>query len=157
MADATLWQRYPDHNDGGSSYFHTGLSRGSPKVSLVRFELGFIPSGATIASATFGARLYSSGANEIRAHRVDVPWDELAVTWNSLAGSYDPATEATLVGAADDAATADVTALVQAWVDGAHPNHGFLLEEDPTALTAYRSSEHGVVGDRPWLEVCFTR
>ena len=50
---------------------------------------------------------------------------------------------------------ADLTALVQAWVDGVHPNHGFLLEEDPTALTAYRSSEHANTGDRPWLEVCF--
>ncbi|MGK3966328.1 DNRLRE domain-containing protein [Sorangium sp. So ce118] len=101
------------------------------------------------------ARLYSSGTNEIRAHRITAAWEEAEVTWSSFAGSYDPAIEATLLGAPDDTGAADLTALVQAWVDGVHPNHGFLLEEDPAALTAYRSSEHANISDRPWLEVCF--
>ncbi|XXT21582.1 DNRLRE domain-containing protein [Sorangium sp. So ce429] len=155
VVDATVWQRYPDHNEGSSSYTHTGLKGGDSKMALVRFELGFIPLGSTIEAATFGTRLYSSGTNEIRAHRITAPWAETEVTWSSFAGSYDPATEATLLGAPDDTGAADLTALVQAWVDGVHPNHGFLLEEDPAALTAYRSSEHPNLSDRPWLEVCF--
>ncbi|WP_438008641.1 DNRLRE domain-containing protein [Sorangium sp. So ce321] len=155
VTDATVWQRYPHHNDGSSSYTHTGLKQGDPKMALVRFELGFIPPGSTIESATFGTRLYSSGTNEIRAHRITASWDETEVTWSSFAGSYDPAIDATLLGAPDATGAADLTALVQAWVDGVHPNHGFVLEEDPTALTAYRSSEHANTGDRPWLEVCF--
>ncbi|WP_437758424.1 DNRLRE domain-containing protein [Sorangium sp. So ce1389] len=155
VADAALWALYPSHNEGSSPYLHTGLSKGAEKKGLVRFELDVIPFGATVESATFSAWLYSSGTNEIRVHRINASWSESAVTWSSFADSYDPAVEATFVGGSAGVATVDLTALVQAWVDGVHPNHGFLLEEDSTALTAYRSSEHSSLSDRPSLEVCF--
>ncbi|XXY47545.1 DNRLRE domain-containing protein [Sorangium sp. So ce269] len=155
VADTTLWALYPSYNEGSSAYLHTGLSEGAEKKGLFRFELDVIPFGATVESATFRTRLYSSGTNEIRVHRINASWSEPAVTWSSFADSYDPAVEATFAGASAGVATVDLTALVQAWVDGVHPNHGFLLEEDPTALTAYRSSEHSNLSDRPSLQVCF--
>ncbi|WP_437672410.1 thrombospondin type 3 repeat-containing protein [Sorangium sp. So ce131] len=155
VADATVWARYPRTNEGVGPYLHTGLSDGAEKKALYRFELDVIPYGATIESATFSTRLYSSGANTIRVHRINASWSESTVTWNNFANSYDPAVEATLVGASSAVRNVDLTALVQAWVDGVQPNYGFLLEEDLTALTSYRSSEHGNVSDRPSLEVCF--
>ncbi|WP_437949546.1 DNRLRE domain-containing protein [Sorangium sp. So ce296] len=155
VADATIWARYPSYNDGGSAYVHTGLSDGAAKEALYRFGLDFIPLGSTVESATFSTTLYSSGTNEIRVHRINASWAESAVTWSSFADSYDPAIEATLVGASSGVRSVDLTALVQGWVDGAYPNHDFVLEEDPTALTAYRSSEHGNLSNRPSLEVCF--
>ena len=88
-------------------------------------------------------------------HRISASWAESTVTWSSFADSFEPAVEATFLGASSGVATVDLTALVQAWVDGVHPNHGFLLEEDLTALTSYRSSEHSILTDRPSLEVCF--
>ncbi|WP_129345695.1 thrombospondin type 3 repeat-containing protein [Sorangium cellulosum] len=154
-ADATVWALVPRYNDGSSSYVHTGLRDGAEKQALFRFDLGAIPSWSTVESATFRATLYSSGTHEIRAHRVTAPWVESTVTWSSLAGSHDPAIEATLLGASSGVGTLDLTALVQAWVDGVHPNHGLLLEADPTARTAYRSSEHPSLDHRPSLEVCF--
>ncbi|XYI02416.1 thrombospondin type 3 repeat-containing protein [Sorangium sp. So ce1128] len=155
VADSTVWARYPSYNEGTSAYLHTGLSDGAEKKALYRFDLASIPYGATVDSATFTTTVYSSGTSEIRAHRIDADWAEPTVTWSSFANSYDPAIEATLFGVSSGAASVDLTALVQAWVDGVSPNYGFLLEEDPVALTAYRSSEHGTVSNRPSLEVCF--
>ncbi|WP_234022875.1 thrombospondin type 3 repeat-containing protein [Sorangium cellulosum] len=155
VADATIWARYPRSNEGGGAYLHTGLSDGEEKKALYRFELDVIPYGATIESATFSTRLYSSGTNEIRVHRINAAWSESTVTWNNFASSYDPAVEATLVGASSAVRSVDLTALVQVWVDGVQPNYGFLLEEDLTALTSYRASEHSTVSHRPSLEVCF--
>ncbi|XXX77706.1 DNRLRE domain-containing protein [Sorangium sp. So ce134] len=155
VADTAIWALYPSYNEGSSPYLHTGLSNGAETRALYRFELDFIPYGATVESATFSTTLYSSGTGEIRVHRINASWAEPTVTWSSFADSFEPSVEATFLGASSGVATVDLTALVQAWVDGAHPNHGFLLEEDLTALTSYRSSEHGILGDRPSLEVCF--
>ncbi|WP_437592843.1 thrombospondin type 3 repeat-containing protein [Sorangium sp. So ce1000] len=155
VADASIWALYPSYNEGSSPYLQTGLSSGAEKNALYRFELDFIPYGATVESATFSTTRYSSGTGEIRVHRINASWAESTVTWSSFADSFEPAVEATFLGASYGVATIDLTALVQAWVDGAHPNHGFLLEEDLTALTSYRSSEHDILGDRPSLEVCF--
>ncbi|WP_437575511.1 DNRLRE domain-containing protein [Sorangium sp. So ce887] len=155
VADTAIWALYPSYNEGSSPYLHTGLSNGAETNALYRFELDSIPYGATVESATFSTTLYSSGTGEIRVHRISASWAESTVTWSSFADSFEPAVEATFLGASSGVATVDLTALVQAWVDGVHPNHGFLLEEDLTALTSYRSSEHGILGDRPSLEVCF--
>ncbi|CAN96830.1 putative thrombospondin family protein [Sorangium cellulosum So ce56] len=155
VADTAIWALYPSYNEGSSSYVHTGLSNGAEKNALYRFELDSIPYGATVASATFSTTLYSSGTGEIRVHRINASWAESTVTWSSFADSFEPAVEATFLGASSGVATVDLTELVQAWVDGVHPNHGFLLEEDLTARTSYRSSEHDILTDRPSLEVCF--
>lgn len=155
VADTAIWALYPSYNEGSSPYLHTGLSSGAEKNALYRFELDSIPYKATVESATFSTTLYSSGTGEIRVHRINASWAESTVTWSSFADSFEPAVEATFLGASSGVATVDLTELVQAWVDGAHPNHGFLLEEDLTALTSYRSSEHDILGDRPSLEVCF--
>ncbi|MDC0682709.1 thrombospondin type 3 repeat-containing protein [Sorangium atrum] len=155
VADTAIWALYPSYNEGSAPYLHTGLSSGAEKNALYRFELDSIPYGATVESATFSTTLYSSGTGEIRVHRINASWAESTVTWSSFADSFEPAVEATFLGASSGVATVDLTALVQAWVDGVHPNHGFLLEEDLTALTSYRSSEHDILGDRPSLEVCF--
>ena len=91
----------------------------------------------------------------IRAHRITAPWDEATVTWRRFAERYAPEVEATTTGIPYGTSALDLTALVQAWVDGAHPNHGVLLEEDAGARTAFRSSEHHVASQRPRLDVCY--
>jgi hypothetical protein len=128
---------------------------GFEKQAPVQFDPGFIPVGSTVESARFGAVVFSTGTQTIRAHRITAPWSESEVTWSRFAASYDPAVEATLGGTAAGVQTTDLTALVQAWVDGASPNHGLLLEEDAAARTGYRSSETSHQTERPWLEVCY--
>ncbi|MGK3961726.1 thrombospondin type 3 repeat-containing protein [Sorangium sp. So ce118] len=156
VADTSVWAAYPDYNEGDALYVHSGTSQGFTKHALFRFELGSIPLGATVTSATFVTAVVSSGTQPIRAHRVTAPWDEATVTWRSFASGYAPAVEGTATGAPYGTGVMDLTALVQAWVDGAHPNHGVLLEEDGGARTAFRSSEHHAASQRPRLEVCYT-
>ena len=115
-----------------------------------------IPGGATIDSATFW--IYVTGArNEtVRAHRITAPWDETTVTWNSFGGSFDPGVADSFVANSTGWKSLDVTALVQAWVDGTYANYGLLLEQGSTPSTTYHSSEYSTVELRPKLEICYT-
>ncbi|WP_437317613.1 thrombospondin type 3 repeat-containing protein [Sorangium sp. So ce385] len=155
VADATILAAHPDRNEGGSTYAFSGLYGGSRKQALFRFALDAIPAHATVTSARLGARVYGSSGQTLRAHRITAPWQEQSVTWRSFAASYEEAAAASLSEVSHDAVALDVTELVQAWVGGALPNHGLLLEGDPARQTSYRSSEHPRIEDRPWLEVCY--
>ncbi|WP_437840654.1 DNRLRE domain-containing protein [Sorangium sp. So ce1153] len=155
VADADIWEAFPDYNDGHVPYNDSGLSHGFNKQALYRFGLDGIPAGATVTSAEFGVAAYGPGDQSVRIHRIAAPWSEDAVTWNSFAASYDAPVEAELLWVGPYAMAADLTELVQAWVDGATPNHGFLVEQDPIGRTSYRSSDHPLQRDRPWLEVCY--
>jgi hypothetical protein len=76
------------------------------------------------------------------------------VTFTGLAGKYDPGPFTSFITSTYSWKTADVTALVQAWIDGA-PNYGFMLMQTPmTALQAYWSSEYAAnPALRPKLEI----
>ena len=115
-----------------------------------------IPAGAVIDSATFSIYVSADVGETVRLHRITAPWDELLVTWNSFAASYDPAVEGSFVSDILGWRSADVTALVQAWVNGAYPNYGILLEQGQTNRTWYPSSETSAVENRPKLEICYT-
>ncbi|MGK3963355.1 DNRLRE domain-containing protein [Sorangium sp. So ce118] len=155
VADADIWEAFPDYNDGHVPYNDSGLSHGARKQALYWFGLDGIPAGVTVTSAEFGVVAYGPGDQSVRVHRIAAPWSEDAVTWNSFAASYDEPVEAELLWVGPYAMAADLTELVQAWVDGATPNHGFLVEQDPIGRTSYRSSDHPRQDDRPWLEVCY--
>ncbi|WP_437820164.1 DNRLRE domain-containing protein [Sorangium sp. So ce1078] len=155
VADADVWEAFPDYSDGRVPYNASGSAHGSRKQALYWFGLDSIPAGATVTSAEFGVVAYGPGDENVRIHRITAPWSEDDVTWHSFAESYDDAIEADLTWAGPYEMTADLTGLVQAWVDGSAPNHGFLIEEDPIGRTSYRSSDHPIQSDRPSLEVCY--
>lgn len=155
VADSFVWEKFPRYNDGANVYAYTGVVGGYEKKALYRFGLDFIPEGSTVVSATFGTLMYSNASQPIGVHRITAPWSESAVTWGNFAGSFDPAVAASLPVTSDGSRTSDLTALVQAWVDGTVANHGFLLEGTSTSSTSLRSSEQGTLGKRPWLEVCY--
>ncbi|WP_438001829.1 DNRLRE domain-containing protein [Sorangium sp. So ce185] len=156
VADADIWEAFPNYSDGRVPYNASGNAHGFRKQALYRFGLDSIPAGATVTSADFGVAAYGSGDETVRIHRITAPWREDAVTWNNFAASYDADVEAELTWIGPYDMSADLTGLVQAWVDGTAPNHGFLVEEDPTGRTSYRSSDHPLQEDRPWLEVCYS-
>jgi hypothetical protein len=97
-----------------------------------------------------------NGGAPVRAHRITAPWSESTVTWDSFAGAFSANVEATFpAAAAGTSATADLTALVQAWVSGSSTNDGLLLERD-LGSTVFASSEYALVpSDRPQLTVCY--
>jgi|GEM_PF-5131648 len=116
-----------------------------------------IPEGATIESATLSLYVATAGNETVNVHRITALWDETVVTWNNFGGAYDIAVEGSFVtDGAFEWRSADVTALVQDWVDGSHPNYGMLLEQGSTQYSTYRSSEYSPVELRPMLEICYT-
>ena len=113
-----------------------------------------IPPGSSLISATLGVYAFSPGYHTVNVHRVTAPWEELTVTYNSFAGAYDPSVEASFVVNSVGWCTADVTALVQTWLDGTYENYGIHLRTTEQAASRFRSSEWYM--DRPWLELCYT-
>lgn len=127
---------------------------------MVAMSMAIQPAAAqvTIASATL--HIYSdyvSGSSaEVRVHRVTASWDESTVTWGNFGGSFDSSVAASFASGSGWL-DVDVTALVQAWVDGTHPNYGLLLEQGSmTGYTRYFSSEYSVPAERPKLEICYS-
>ncbi|WP_437900650.1 DNRLRE domain-containing protein [Sorangium sp. So ce124] len=155
VEDADIWEAFPGYSDGHIPYNYSGDTRGARKQALYRFGLDGIPAGATVTSAEFGVVAFGSSDQTVRAHRITAPWREDTVTWQDFAASYDKAAAAELTYVGPYAMSADLTGLVQAWVDGTTPNYGFLVEEGPDGRTSYRSSDHPLQSDRPWLEVCY--
>jgi len=121
-----------------------------------------IPESATITSAVFSIVTYGIPSNQIVSlHRITKDWSELGVTYNSFMPgpgdppSYDPSPFASFSTAVNGPHAIDVTALVQAWVNGTLPNYGILLEQGLTTATLYPSSEFGIITSRPKLEITY--
>jgi hypothetical protein len=123
-----------------------------------------LPEGATLDEAVFHAFVYhvdDLNSEPVSIHRVTTDWDEVTVTWNSFHPdgtlNYDPAAAAVIDGVAantaSDWASADVTGLVQQWLDGAQ-NQGLLLRKELVApRTHFYSRESDAI---PYLEMTFT-
>jgi hypothetical protein len=115
-----------------------------------------VPPGASVISATFSIYVNSfADSPTVQLHRITEPWVETLVTWNNFGGAFDGAVESSFVADGTGWRSADVTSLVQGWVDGTYPNYGILLEQGQTDYTSYVSSESSVWEWRPKLEICF--
>jgi Chitobiase/beta-hexosaminidase C-terminal domain len=114
--------------------------------TLWQFDLSSIPSTATIVSAVIKGTpetvTDSSGTNTINvsAYRMTSPWTQSTATWNNSGGnsanyaSTPTATNNMYEFGTDNSPAAyltccslDVTADVQAIVNGTHPNYGWVL------------------------------
>ncbi|WP_437730271.1 DNRLRE domain-containing protein [Sorangium sp. So ce1335] len=160
--DVTLWQAAPTWNDGANERIRTGTSAtGGYSRSLLRFDLGGVPAGATVVSATLSLfQNYKSGSNSIvSVLRATAPWSEGTSTWSSFGAAFDPAPVATfevLGGGSSGTRAIDVRGLVQDWISSEAPNYGLVLDDltDPGA-TEFRSSNSPYVTQRPALTVCY--
>lgn len=145
---------------------------GQHRRALVGFELGGIPPGATVNSAT----LYLKEATTygvtrtIGAHRLTQSWDEGGATWlqsDEVGTPWGSAGGSFVATATDTAEPAwggvlewdswDVTADVQAFADGTYENYGWLLKdasEDASQQYWFFSSSRGA--DAPYLEIDYS-
>jgi len=125
------------NSNGGSitvSAGHTGL---------VSFDLGSIEPGSVVSRVTLKATAYA-GVGEVHVYEATAGWSEASATWrvaNAPAAWGAPGARGTadrgqaLLGrlGVDGGGTFEAelnatgVAAVQAWVDGARPNHGFQL------------------------------
>ncbi|WP_433933795.1 DNRLRE domain-containing protein [Sorangium cellulosum] len=155
--DATLWSGSPTYTDGAYSSIYTGGGgTGGFRAALLWFDLSFIPAGAPVFSATLTInQVYKMPLTTVRLHEALAPWGETTVSWSSYNQSWDSLSFASIIsGNGTGDRTADVTGLVEDWVNGV-PNYGLVLEEDATASTQWRASEDPTASRRPRLEVCY--
>lgn len=140
-----------------------GLLTGAATLPLSA-QVVTIPESAVITSAVFTIVSYGVPSNQtVSVHRITKAWDELGVTWNNFMPgpgdppSYDPAPFASFSTAINGPHAVDVTALVQAWVNGTAPNYGVLLEQGLTPGSLFVSSEFlANPALRPKLEISYT-
>ncbi|MCP3062307.1 DNRLRE domain-containing protein [Myxococcus sp. K38C18041901] len=161
VADATIMSASPNAANGAgplSVDYLSALGVTSRQESLLRFDLSTLPANITIDTATL--QLYAvAQTNSVFVHRASVPWSEATVTYASFNQQYSPAVEATILPSLLSTRTANVSNLVNNWVNGGVANNGFLLDSAATTVSVpaiFSSSETLVVDQRPGLEVCYT-
>ncbi len=109
----------------------------------------------TLDSAIFSIYVDGVTGQTITAHNVTADWVENVVTWNSFAGAFDPATLDSYVADGIGFHRVDITALVQAWLNGTTPNYGILLQQAVGGLTAHLSSEAPIIATHPMLQLYY--
>jgi hypothetical protein len=154
VADAYIWSANPNYNSGSSSSLYTGWVYNGEKRSLIRFDLSVIPAGSAIDAADLHIYVGTTNNQNVRVHRITSPWTEYGVTWNNFGNGFAPEIEASFSGNSVGFHQADISALIQAWVNGLI-NYGLLLEENLDNYHSYYSSEYNVVQFRPYLTVCY--
>ncbi|MFH1085522.1 MAG: DNRLRE domain-containing protein, partial [Chloroflexota bacterium] len=177
LEDTFLNERVKEQNYGAVGYLHLGqAAEGAVKTVLIKFDLSDIPSGAVISEARL--TLYGTGLDgslPLDAAMLKRSWTEMQATWkqartdepwdaNGALGGEDH--EAALFRATfTDGGMAQlyrwqVADVVQQWVSGSKPNHGFLVlpaagSKAKETLGLY-SSEYGVVTLQPYLVLFYT-
>jgi hypothetical protein len=110
---------------------------------LISWDLSDIDPSATIEDVTFNIQQVDSGVETTDIYAVDTgSWTEMGVTWssyetNSTDSYIGNMVNQPLAGGITTFSDADLTALVQAWVDGGHENLGIVLKYpgDPASGT----------------------
>jgi len=160
-ADQDAWIRSDDitKNNGGLSSNHLRMESGNLEYAVVRFDLSSLPSGAQINSAV--ARFYvkaTKGHPEgpVNLHRATADWTEADATWETMGDNFDSATLNTIPAqplAGDVWVQVNLTAQVQAWVNGGEPNYGIMLIPTGEGTHAEYISREGAASQQPRLDV----
>jgi hypothetical protein len=134
--------------------------------TLIRFDLGSIPSSAVVNSATF--TLYFNGKEHgppveqgpevtVHLHRASAAWSETTVTYASFAQQFDPAVVGIIVFAKSSSSkSVNLTSVVQDWTNASVTNHGLLLRMVSDGAANIVSSEGTKVSLRPLLVVTYS-
>ena len=126
----------------------------NPTTSSTTLSKITIPVGATIDSAMFYVNVTSAYDKEVTLHRITNSWDEMMVTWNNFGGSFDATVENSFTPSGMGWYSANVTGLVNSWIDSTYPNYGILLKEtSPDTFQTFSSKEGS---DSPYLKVWYT-
>ena len=160
-ADQDAWFRSDNitNNNGGQPTLHLRRELGNLEYAVVRFDLSSLPAGAQINSAM--ARFYVDGGKghpegPVTVHRATADWLENSATWETMATNFDSAVLATIPAQPDAGAVwveVNLTAQVQAWVNGGEPNYGVMLIPTGEGTHAEYMSRDGGATTRPLLNV----
>ena len=149
--------------------------QGTPMAgrSLMDFDLGQIPSNATILNASLslfgtgdpeldlGEHSTRSGSNASYLERIISPWDESTVTWNN-----QPTTTTTnrislpeTTSSDQDFLDVDITALVEDMMADSANSHGFMMRlqtEVHYRNLSFYTSDYEDATKHPKLEITYT-
>ena len=166
-ADAQILQGYPAVNYGKTNRMWAGYDTfldpdGLIARSMVRFNLSTIPSQSTIISASLRLRLmgtydFAGATRLITTYRVTESWNESTVTWDTAPG-YAEAYGSAVIGHGEGVFgwySFPVTSLVQAWIDGTHINHGFMVRGPEQSGASWRSFSTREGEHPPRLEISY--
>ena len=147
--DSSISSLHPDENYGDGP----NLSMSYREVAriyraYIQFDLGDLPDGAVILSATLQLYRWGLGglpSSYVGAYRLKGPWQENTITWNTRCG-YDLMPEYIRFVDSFGWISWDITDLVQRWLDGDSMNYGVCLRaiDEATALSSnecYSSDE----------------
>jgi hypothetical protein len=132
--DAGIFETNPTTNYGDYEYFWTGYDAGYAD-SLIKFNGLDTYAGAMVIYAELNLYCFDEWGtlgNDNRVLRVDDPWDEGTVTWNNAPGYDLGIWEGFNAPTVDDWLGVEVTPMVQSWLDGSYPHHGFYVRSDQT-------------------------
>lgn len=158
--DAFCSNEAPDNNFNGSQLLTGVASNSGVYVSLIKFNLGSIPSNAIIDGAELQLYVYDDeGVDNGRIHELDptVAWNESTVTFNNMPyGTTDNISGITF-SLHEGQHYINVTNFVKYWRTG-KTNNGFQLYVDdssPGHLAWLRSSEYSGTTYDPKLVIIY--
>ena len=135
--DTFLSSANPNNNYGGDTNLRLGWEAGQYNAlrTMIQYDLGGIPSNATINSARLYIYQFQSiptndSSMTFRAQYVNSSWGEYSVTWNNanyLGGDPLPLES---ISNTDGWKSSDVTGLILAWHNGSRSNHGLIITGD---------------------------
>jgi hypothetical protein len=137
----------PDFNFDGDSLavlYGTGSSSSVAYISLIYFNLGSIPSGATIQSAYLDMYCFmTTGDVDLVISRLNSSpsWSESAVTFNNMPYAMTPPAPAYFAVIDSSWNTYSITQFVKAWVEDGYYNAGLQLYTPDVEAAMFRCSE----------------
>ena len=161
-ADASLLGDYPTTPDFNQNAGYTGVSTaGNENFVLMYFSLAPIEAQAgvqTVNVTSASLSLYvpwNPYYNQVAIHGCNTAWNESTVTFANYPISNCDATQVSSFNAGGVGyRSADVSPLVESWLNGTRPNHGMALREPPINSHGYwfKNSSPAL---QPKLEVCY--
>ena len=131
--DAYVDLCYPDSNLGTDASLRVAMNTSEfvcDQYTLIRFNLGSIPDGATVVSATLRLHqqaIYDAlGTREMNIAPCAENWAEASVTWNNRPAAVKDVVRVP-VGTGAGWREYNVASLVEDWIEGGEPNYGFHL------------------------------
>jgi hypothetical protein len=156
---------YTSTLSGSTNYGTSGvldLQSGNKSTVFVRFDLSAIPTGYTGANVTQATlKLYVNSVPTGGTFNVDYvlgSWSEKTITAN-----LEPAVGSTITGGVslttaskNDYILINVTAALNAWLDGTQANDGLALVANSPLVASFTSKENTATSHAPELDIVFS-
>lgn len=153
IADAYVTADMPTTNWGDD--LGVAIGTHTEIIAYVKFNVGSIPVGSTINTATL--RLYCTAIIDnsfVAIARISNSWNEYSVTWNNRPGWEAPVLTSTPCTPTACWWEIDVKNIVSRWVTYGDANYGFYFEKSSDGLVMFNSRESS--SNKPQLYINYT-